>query len=371
MPTKPKVLLVSTDEELRETALSLDEKFAFTCLDNAEEGLALLTREKGFSVALAGLALPGMDGLKFLAQVRDRHSKIVRILATGHGNFDIALDALNKGHAFRFLTKPCPPNILTAALEDAVRLFGHTQAEAKLFQDTVHGCVKMLVEILELTSPAAIGRGTRIREWVKQTCIKLKVRPLWLLDMAALLSHIGCVGLPKLILHKLETGEDLNKKELAVFRTHPEIAAQLLGNIPRMGKVAKLIRYQNESCRRDPPKGSRILRVCLDLDYLGRKGVAPGKAIEIMRGSPGTHDAEVVEALAQILEEAEQAASLSVTVAELKPGMVMLADMATKAGGKLLLKGQTLSAASHMRLQTFADLLDVAEPIRVIPPDEI
>ena len=219
-------------------------------------------------------------------------------------------------------------------------LFGHTQAEAQLFKDTVHGCVKMLVEILELTSPAAIGRGTRIREWVKQASLKLKVEPLWLMDMAALLSHIGCVGLPKPILHKLETGEDLNKEELAVFRTHPEIAVQLLGNIPRMGKVAELIRYQNESCRRDPPKGSRILRVCLDLDYLGRKGVPPDKALGIMRGSPGTHDPEVVATLTQVLDEAEQAGSLKVTVAELKPGMVMLADMVTKAGTKLLLKGQ-------------------------------
>jgi response regulator RpfG family c-di-GMP phosphodiesterase len=369
--SKPKILLVSTDEELREAVLGLAEKYTFTCLDNAEEGLALLTREKGFFLAFAGLALPGMDGLEFLAQVRDRHPKIVRILATGHGNFDIALDALNKGHVFRFLTKPCPSKVLVAALEDAAQLFGQSQAEARLFQDTVHGCVKMLVDILELTSPAAIGRGTRIREWVRQACIKLKVGPLWLLDMAALLSHIGCVGLPKIILHKLETGEDLNKEELAVFRTHPEIAVQLLGNIPRMGKVAQLIRYQNESCRRDPPKGSRILRVCLDLDYLGRKGVAPDKAIEIMRGSPGTHDPAVVEAVAEILEEAEQAASLSVTVAELKPGMVMLADMVTKAGAKLLLKGQPLSAASHMRLQAFADLLDVVDPIRVIPPEEV
>jgi len=369
---KPKVLLVSSDAELRRTAKeNLSGRFEITALDNAKDALKALYKDNGFDVVVSGLSLPGMGGVEFLEQVNDAFPKVSRMIITGEGNFDAALDAVNKNRVFSFLTKPCPPEKLEKALDEAVRHACRLRAESELFKKTMFGCVNMLVRILELSSPEAIDRGVRIKARVKALGKELKAGPAWMLEMAALLSHIGCVGLPKTVLAKLESGEEFTKQEVKIFRTHPGIAAQLLSNIPRMEKLAQAIRHQQTPCKDNPPLVSRILRVCLDLDLLERKKVPADKAVDLFFKRPDVYDNSVVEALAVIVSEEVNPACKYLTLQDLQPGMVMLADMVTKDGTRLLLKGQPLSEASHLRLLAFADLLEVQEPICAMMPEQM
>lgn len=367
---KPRVLLVSSDPDLRKTAKSdLSGRFEIIALDNASDALKALDKENDFDVVATGLSLPGMSGVEFLEKIHDAYPKIARMIITGEGNFDVALDAVNKNRVFSFLTKPCPPEKLGKALEEAVRHSGMVKAESELFKKTLFGCVNMLVRILELSSPEAMGRGTRIKDRVKSVGEELKAGPAWMLEVAALLSHVGCVGLPKSILAKLETGEDLTKQEMKFFNTHPGIGAQLLSNIPRLEKLAQAIRHQHTPCRDNPPLVSRILRACLDLDHLERKKVPAARSFELFHKRPDIYEPAVVRALEMLMAEDANPACQHLSVADLQPGMVMLADMVTKDGTKLLLKGQPLSEASHLRLLAFAELLQVQEPICAMMPE--
>jgi FixJ family two-component response regulator len=369
--SKEKILLVTSDMALSECfTATLKEEYDIARYDNAEEGLAHLGRKKDVAVVVTGLTLPGMGGLEFLEQVKKRHPKVVCIIITGEGNFDIALDAVNRDGVYKFLKKPCSPDLLSSSIKSAVERYHILLEDTNIYRQTLQGLVKMLVEILGYSNPAAVGRSTRARPLALQIGRALGMKPLWILDISVMLSQIGCVGLPRPILTKIEKEQDLEKHELKTFMTHPSIAAQLLQNIPKMEKVAEIVRLQNAPIQSEPPLASRIIKVCLDMDRFERRGAPPAKCIELMRKYSERYDAQVVNALADILAERDKNVCLYLSVGELQPGMIMAADITTRSGAKIFLSGQRLSQASHLRLQAFADLLQVEEPLCVMPSQE-
>jgi DNA-binding NtrC family response regulator len=70
-------------------------------------------------VLISDLDMPGLSGLALLAQVRQEHPAVVRILLTGAATLNSALDAINKGEVFRYLTKPWRSDELRTAIGDA------------------------------------------------------------------------------------------------------------------------------------------------------------------------------------------------------------------------------------------------------------
>lgn len=62
------------------------------------------------------MRMPGMNGAEFLARVRELSPHTVRMLLTGHKDLDRAIEAVNEGQIFRYLTKPCNKNELVTAI---------------------------------------------------------------------------------------------------------------------------------------------------------------------------------------------------------------------------------------------------------------
>ena len=69
-----------------------------------------------FAVVVADMRMPGMDGVEFLQHVKEMSPDTVRIMLTGNADMQTAIDAVNKGNIFRFLTKPCPYETMTVAV---------------------------------------------------------------------------------------------------------------------------------------------------------------------------------------------------------------------------------------------------------------
>jgi ActR/RegA family two-component response regulator len=57
-----------------------------------------------------------MNGAQFLGKVRENAPDTVRMLLTGYTDLNAAIEAINQGNIFRFLTKPCETEVLTNAL---------------------------------------------------------------------------------------------------------------------------------------------------------------------------------------------------------------------------------------------------------------
>lgn len=108
MSTQPRRILIVDDEENVLSALRRSlrkEGYQLFFASQPSEGLELLAKEK-VDVVLSDHLMPNMTGLDFLKLVRNRYPDTLRMMLTGHADMQTAIDAINHGEIYRFLTKP-------------------------------------------------------------------------------------------------------------------------------------------------------------------------------------------------------------------------------------------------------------------------
>ena len=86
---------------------ALRKQFQIEVALGGEEGLAAVRSQGPYAVIVADMRMPGMDGVELLAKVREIAPDTVRMMLTGNADQQTALEAVNQGHIFRFMTKPC------------------------------------------------------------------------------------------------------------------------------------------------------------------------------------------------------------------------------------------------------------------------
>ncbi|MFZ2446007.1 MAG: response regulator [Syntrophobacteraceae bacterium] len=117
-----KVLLVD-DEPLVTEALVRAlhrESLEVRAANSAEDAFGLLARE-AIDVVVSDEMMPGMLGSDFLGVVCARYPETIRIILTGHPNLDTALRAINQGHIYRFLLKPCSGPELALTIRQGIQ----------------------------------------------------------------------------------------------------------------------------------------------------------------------------------------------------------------------------------------------------------
>lgn len=111
------------------------EPYEVVTAASASEGLRVL-HERRVHVVVSDERMPGVSGSDFLAFVRQRYRDTVRIMLTGQASLEAAIQAINEGEIYRFLTKPCSPVLLAQTLRDAL-----------MFQDLTHEASRLLVAV--------------------------------------------------------------------------------------------------------------------------------------------------------------------------------------------------------------------------------
>ncbi|MBU1707079.1 response regulator [bacterium] len=101
---------------------------------SGEDGLQAIEVKGPYAVVVSDMKMPGMDGVEFLSRVREKNPDTVRVMLTGQPSMDTAIDAVNEGRIFRFLTKPCPPESLNKVLMAGIKEFRLVKAERKLLE---------------------------------------------------------------------------------------------------------------------------------------------------------------------------------------------------------------------------------------------
>jgi response regulator RpfG family c-di-GMP phosphodiesterase len=156
-----------------------------------ELGLQTVAEKGPFAVVVSDFRMPGMNGIQFLAEVKRANPDTVRIMLTGQADLTTAILAVNEGSIFRFLTKPCPTGTLTAALDSAMEQHRLITSERELLEQTLHGSVKMLTEVLSLVSPAAFSHACLVRKYVTHMATHLNLSSIWEFELAAMLCELG------------------------------------------------------------------------------------------------------------------------------------------------------------------------------------
>jgi diguanylate cyclase (GGDEF)-like protein len=101
----------------------LRKQFDLTTHTSGAAGLLAIQEKGPFSVVISDMDMPGMNGVDFLAKTREVAPDTVRIMLTGKADLQVALDAVNEGNIFRFLTKPISPDVLAKSLEAGCRQY--------------------------------------------------------------------------------------------------------------------------------------------------------------------------------------------------------------------------------------------------------
>ncbi|MFA6288340.1 MAG: HD domain-containing phosphohydrolase [Opitutaceae bacterium] len=369
-----KILFVDDDANLLAGfQRGLRKLYEFDTALGGEEGLAKIRENGPYAVIVADMTMPGMDGVVFLEKARALNPAGIRLMLTGNADQQTAVDALNRGEVFRFLTKPCPPEVLQPALDLALKQYEFAALERELIEGTLAGCVKVLTEVLGLVAPDRLGRGQRLRDSIRAFARQTGHGPLWELELGAQLSSIGYAAIPPSILRNATLQEPLTVDEYAVLRRAPKIGHDLLVDIPRLGGVAKIVLYQEKNfdgtglpndglAGEALPPGSRLLKILNDRLVLEEEGVVKQNALKAMRERKGVYDPVLLEAcftcfsdfLANALSAKAPVRCLG--VADLRPGQVIVSDLTTPEGLPLVTAGSRLTAMLIERLRAHADI---------------
>lgn len=379
---KNRILFVDDDPNILEDyKRSLRGRFEIVTAPDGPTGLEALEARGPFEVVVSDYRMPGMNGVQFLTLVRDRSPDTVRIMLTGFADVQTAMDAVNQGHIFRFLAKPCSADQLARILLQGVEHFRLVTAEKELLEKTLKGVIKMLTDLLSLLSPEAFGRASRIRRYAGEVARAMGIREVWKTETAALLSQIGCLLLPDETLAKVSHGMKLTQQELKEFQNHPQIAAQLLANIPRMEEVAEILACLKEASEDLPmpqhlleesvPLEASILQVVLSFDLLESRGKGKAKALQALKEHPLRYDPAVLAALEKALGDEAKFVARSLGVRELRPSMIFSEDVMNAQGQILISRGQEASPVLLERLRKYAEVARIREPIRVFVPVEL
>ena len=115
-------ILVVDDEPKVLTAFKrhLGDQFYILTAGDAEEGLGIVNEHEDLAVVIADYRMPGKDGVEFLSEIRQLSPDTIRIIVTGYAGLDNAMEAVNQGHVFKFLTKPLIIDELTKAIKEGI-----------------------------------------------------------------------------------------------------------------------------------------------------------------------------------------------------------------------------------------------------------
>lgn len=150
---QPRVLLVD-DEELIIESLStvLRGRWEILTAASGQEAVDMLWDESNIQVVVSDLQMPGMQGDTFLAKAWALVPDATRILLTGQGTLETALTAVNEGHVFRILMKPCSPSAFRAAVEDGLEQYRLVTGDRLMLQERLEGLTGQLLRAEKMAS---------------------------------------------------------------------------------------------------------------------------------------------------------------------------------------------------------------------------
>ncbi len=373
-----RILFVDNDPDvLANYKNSLRKEFNAAYAARGEEALELIKNSNPFSVIVSEFKLDEMDGIKFFSLVRQASPDSIRIILTGSGDFHSATDAVNQAGVFRFITKPCSFEKLHTTLRDAIRQYELVINERELLRETLKGSIKVLVDILSVVNPAAFSRTSRILKIAKGLSENFNPEIRWQIEIAALLSQIGCVAVPGEILEKKSLGVSLSPKEKELFFAHPKTGKSLINNIPRLEEISEAIasqfkKYKVDGDNPDSKKEqkisiiARILKHANDINTMIEvKNSENPAALELQKKYYPEIDNLVENEISEYEKNYE---TKNLNLKNMSPGMIAGQNIVDKNGIVLVSIGQELSEVLLIRLLNLSKLKEIIEPIVTYVP---
>lgn len=135
-----KILFVDDEVQVLEGYRRLlHTSFQIETASSGADALKKLKNSKQFAVVVCDMRMPEMDGAHLLHTIMLDFPEVVRIMLTGNSDQQTAIDAVNQGNIFRFLTKPCSKDDLSKTLNAALIQYRMTKNKENLLDSARYG----------------------------------------------------------------------------------------------------------------------------------------------------------------------------------------------------------------------------------------
>lgn len=132
---KHPILVVDDEPEILYSLRGLLRRdFEIYTAGSADEALAIL-QEQPVHAIMTDQRMPEMTGVELLTTVQGTWPDAIRMVFTGYSDIKAVIDAINKGHIFRYITKPWDPDELKSLLWQACEEYDRSVNRKKLLQD--------------------------------------------------------------------------------------------------------------------------------------------------------------------------------------------------------------------------------------------
>ncbi|MDV6030907.1 MAG: response regulator [Phycisphaera sp. RhM] len=358
-----KILFVDDDQKvLNGISRQVGDSLNIELADDPHRALETLQRSGPFAVVVSDMRMPGLNGIQLLTKVKEQSPDTVRIMLTGYADLQATIEAVNSGNIYRFLSKPCPHDVLHRAIDDGIAQYRLVASERELLDGTLHGSIKVLSEMLSLVNPLAFGRTSQVQRIAVAIGEEMGIANLWDLKIATMLFPLGCVTVSQNALEHAMSGQPIPDEEAVAYAQHAAIASGMLEKIPRLESVARIVAYQNKCfdgsgtpdddvSGTDIPIAARILKIASDFEITYKKLSSTANALKDLTTRKGVYDPSALAALRHALRNGLcQSSHRLVQIEELVSGMVLAADVRTQAGQLMVACGQPVTDSIRRRL---------------------
>jgi len=111
-----------------------DQFIVFTAL-SAEKGMEILKAHPDVAVILSDQKMEGMSGSDFLAASQTLIPDAMRIIVSAYSEFELMIDAINKGNVYKFVLKPFELETLQITVKRAAEHYHHKKAFEKAYHE--------------------------------------------------------------------------------------------------------------------------------------------------------------------------------------------------------------------------------------------
>lgn len=377
------VLLVDDEQHVLESYRRILRKnFQLITALGGEMALQIIKSKGPFSVVVTDMNMPGMNGIELLTEVKIIAPETTRMMLTGHADFNIAMEAVNEGNIFRFLTKPCRPENLIKVINDGIRQYELIKAEHELLNKTLQGSIKILIEILSMIDQEMFSKALKLRDFVRKISENQLIDGSWEIEVAALLARIGGVTIPGIVLKKMNKQDELTEVERTMISRIPKTGHDLLKNIPRLSEVARIILYQDKHFNGEGtpdddikgaqiPLGARIFKIFNDFTLLQDAGLDRSKVRDIMNAREGWYDESLLRKVLsdEVLDgkqlKRKTRETRKISVEDISTGMYLVDNLKTDTGQILVMAGQEITDALLIRVKNWSRVYKIKEPVYV------
>lgn len=398
----------------------------FTAASGAA-GLGILAKEQ-VDLVVSDMRMPEMNGAQFLEKVRQQWPDTVRILLTGYAEIGSTIDAINKGQIFRYVSKPWEDSDiilivkhalerrdlerrnqvleeltrkqneelkqLNAGLEDKVKVRTGEVLQTMKFLEQANdqlkkgflASIRAFSNLIEMRAGGVLaGHAKQVVDHARKLAQRLGMKEPEVQDVvfAALLKDLGKLSLPDRLLAKpLST---LDAEERGLLAKHPIQGQAALMSLEQLHDAGKMVRSQHECFDGNGypdrlsglaiPLGARILAVAgdyhaLQAGLLQPKRLSAEEALAFLVANRGKrYDPLVVDAFVALRNEVqteigEREIMLSST--QLKSGMTLACDLASKDGTLLLARDHVLDDAIIAQLRTYEKAMSIGLSVSIL-----